>query len=101
MLGSPHPADHLDSTHTCLNNPGNHQKTSRMDSLEPSLDERPRKRVGRARGDARYTDWQEGAGVKEQPAGQAEPPNLAGKSGGAGWSVFGQQAGLNIWKVIS
>ena len=34
------PADHLDSTYTCLNNPENHQKTSRMDSLEPSIDER-------------------------------------------------------------
>ena len=35
------PADHLDSTYTCLNNPENHQKTSRMESLEPSADERP------------------------------------------------------------
>ena len=33
--------DHLDSTHTCLNNPENHQKSSRMDSTEPSLDKRP------------------------------------------------------------
>ena len=41
MLGSPRPADHLDSTHTCLNNPENCQKTSRMDSPEPSTDERP------------------------------------------------------------
>ena len=40
-LGSPHPADHLDSIHTCLNNPENHQKTSRMEFLEPSVDERP------------------------------------------------------------
>ena len=40
-LGSPHPADHLDSTHTCLNNPENHQKTKRMDSLEPSVDRSP------------------------------------------------------------
>ena len=32
---------HLDSTHTCLNNPENHQKTSRRDSPEPSVDERP------------------------------------------------------------
>ena len=40
-LGSPHPADHLDSIHTCLNNPENHQKTSRTDSLEPSAHKRP------------------------------------------------------------
>ena len=40
MLGSPRPADHLDSTHICLNNPENRQKASRMDSLEPSIDER-------------------------------------------------------------
>ena len=40
-LGSPRPADHLDSTHTCLNNPENCQKTSRMDSPEPSVDKRP------------------------------------------------------------
>ena len=41
MLGSPRPADHLDSNHTCLNNPENCQKTSRMDSPEPSIDKRP------------------------------------------------------------
>ena len=41
MLGSPRPADHLDSTHTCLNNPENHQKTGRKDSPEPSIDKRP------------------------------------------------------------
>ena len=40
MLGSPRPADHLDSTYTCLNNPENRQKTSRMESPEPSTDER-------------------------------------------------------------
>ena len=41
MLGSPRLADHLDSTYTCLNNPENHQKTSRTESPEPSADERP------------------------------------------------------------
>ena len=41
MLGSLRPADHLDSTHICLNNPENHQKTSRMDSPEPSIDKKP------------------------------------------------------------
>lgn len=35
------PANHLDSTYTCLNNPENHQRISRMESLEPSADERP------------------------------------------------------------
>ena len=40
MLGSPCPADYLDSTHICLNNPENRQETSRMDSPEPSVDER-------------------------------------------------------------
>ena len=40
-LGSPRLADHLDSTYTCLNNPENHQKTSRTESPEPSADERP------------------------------------------------------------
>ena len=39
-LGSTHPVDHLDSTHTWLNNPENRQKTSRMESPEPSVDER-------------------------------------------------------------
>ena len=40
-LGLPCPADHLDSTHICLNNPENRQKTSRTDSPEPSTEERP------------------------------------------------------------
>ena len=35
------PADHLDSTYTCLTNTENHQKTSGMESLEPSADKRP------------------------------------------------------------
>ena len=41
MLGSPHPADRLNSTHICLNNPENYKKTSRKDSPEPSIDKRP------------------------------------------------------------
>ena len=52
MLGSPCSADHLDSTHICLNNPENCLKTSRIDSPEPSVDARTteegRKRVGRS-----------------------------------------------------
>ena len=45
------PADHLDSTYTCLNNPENHQKTSRTESPEPSADERPMEE-GRKDGEA-------------------------------------------------
>ena len=45
------PADHLDSTYTCLTNPENHQKTSRMESPEPSTDERPTEE-GRKGGEA-------------------------------------------------
>ena len=41
-------ADHLDSTYTCLNNPENHQKTSRMESPEQAQTRGPQKRVGRA-----------------------------------------------------
>ena len=41
MLGSPYPADHLDSTHIYLNSPGNFQKTRRMDFLEPTTNRRP------------------------------------------------------------
>ena len=40
-LSSLRTADHLYSTHTYLNNTENHQKTSRMDSLEPSIEKRP------------------------------------------------------------
>ena len=43
-----------------------------------------------------YMDWREGAGLEGRPTGQAEPPSLTGKSGGARGSVFGQQAGLDI-----
>ena len=50
-LGSAHPADHLDSTHTCLNNPENRQKTSRTESPEPSTDNRPTEE-GRKGGEA-------------------------------------------------
>ena len=53
-LGSPCPADHLDSTYTCLNNPENHQKTSRTESPEPSADERPTEE-GRKGGEAVHT----------------------------------------------
>ena len=51
MLRSLRPADHLDSTYTCLNNPENRQKTSRTESPEPSTDERPTEE-GRKGGEA-------------------------------------------------
>ena len=50
-LGSPPPADHLDSTYTCLNNPENRQRISRTESTEPSADERPTEE-GRKGGEA-------------------------------------------------
>ena len=50
------PADHLDSTYTCLNNPENHQKTSRTESLEPSANERPMEE-GRKGGEAVHATW--------------------------------------------
>ena len=46
-MGSLRPADHLDSTHTCVNNPENCQKASRMDSPEPSVDKRPTEEGGK------------------------------------------------------
>ena len=45
------PADHLHSTYTCLNNPENRQRISRMESPEPSTDERPMEE-GRKGGEA-------------------------------------------------
>ena len=55
-LGSTHPADHLDSTHTCLNNPENPQKTSRMESPEPTADKRPMEE-GRKGGETMRATW--------------------------------------------
>ena len=74
MLGSPRPSDHLDSTHTCLNNSENHQKTSRMDSPETSADERPTEE-GRKGGEAvraprtggREPGWRGGPPAKQNP----------------------------------
>ena len=75
MLGSPLPADHLDSTHICLNNPENGQKTTRTDSPEPSVDKRPTEE-GRKGGEAVcYTDWwEEARAVEGQPARQGKIP---------------------------
>ena len=67
MLGSPCPADHLDSTHTCLNNPENHQKTTRTDSLEPSVDERPGEAVHTTRTGGREPGRRGSPPAKQSP----------------------------------
>ena len=101
-LGSQHPADHLDSTYTCLNNLEHCQKTSTTDSLEPSTDKRPTEECRKGEEVVCPTrTGRGGAGAEGQPASQTEAPSLACKSGWAGQSVFRQQVGLNIWKVIS
>ena len=77
MLGSPRPADHLDSTHICLIYPDNHQKTSRMDSLEPSIDERHMEegRKGREVVHATWTGGREpGRWKGSQPTQQGRAP---------------------------
>ena len=84
MLGSPHPADHLDSTHICLNNPENLQKTSRMDSLEPSVDKRPTEE-GR-KGDTpcvlhRLVGGSQGSGGAAHPARQSSQSGLQNRRG--------------------
>ena len=75
-LGSPRPADHLDSTHIGLNNPQNRPKTSRTDSPEPSVDERPTEE-GRKGGEAVHatqTGGREPGRWRGSPPGKAEPP---------------------------
>ena len=75
MLGSPHPADHLDSTHICINNPENWQKASRTDTPEPSVDKRPMEE-GSKEGDAVHgtqTGGRELGQWKGSPPGKAEP----------------------------
>ena len=78
MLGSLHPADHLDSTYTLLNNPENRQQTSRMESLEPSADERPMEE-GRKDSEAVHAPWTGGGG--SQGRGAARQPSRAPESG--------------------
>ena len=89
-LGSPFPADRLDSTHICLNKPENLQKTSRMHSPEPSVDKRPTEegRKGREVMHATQTGGREPGRWSGSPPGQAEPRSLACKSGGARRTVF-------------
>ena len=84
-LGSLRPDDNLDSTHICLNNPENPKKTSRTESLEPNIDERPTKesRKGREVVCATRTVRRELGLWRGSPPGKAEPLSLACKSRGA------------------
>ena len=90
MLGSPHPADHFDYTHTCLNNPENHQKTRRTDSPEPSVDKRPTEedKKGEEMMHTTRTRGREPEQWRGSPPGKAEPLSLACKSRGAGLHEF-------------
>ena len=73
-LGSTRPAGQLDSTYTCLNKPENRQKTSRMESPEPSADERPTE-LSRKGAEAvcptgtsgRESGWRGGLPAKQSP----------------------------------
>ena len=78
-LGSPRPADHLDSTYTCLNNPENCQKTSRTDSLEQTRG--PLKRAGRAERQCALHGLAEG----RRGGGAARRPSRDPKSGLQKW----------------
>ena len=80
MLSSPRPADHLDSTHTCLNNPENRQKTSRTDSLEPSIDEGSMEE-GRKGGEVVHAIRTGGLAGESRAAGAARRPSRAPESG--------------------
>ena len=85
-----HPADHLDSTDTCLTNPENHQKTSRTESPEPSADERPTEegRKGREAVRAARTGGRERGLKGSLPAKQRPRVWLAKAEGPDGRSVF-------------
>ena len=98
-----HPADHLDSTYTCLTNPENHQKTSRMESPEPSAEERPTEE-GRKGGEAvrtprtggREPGWRGGPLAKQRPRvwlAKAEGPDEVCSDS--------KRDLLSIWEVIS
>ena len=86
MLGSPRPADHLDSTYTCLNNPENRQKTSGTESPQPSSDKRPTEE-GR-KGSEAVRAPRTGGREPGQRGGPPAKQSLACKSGGAGRSMF-------------
>ena len=72
-----------------------------MDSLEPSVDKKPTEE-GRKGGEAVCAKWtgRREPGWRGSPPAKQSPQVWLAKAG-AGWSVFGQQVGLNIWKVIS
>ena len=61
--------DDLESTHTCLNNPENHQKTCRTDSPQTRVDERPTEE-GRKSGEAVRATWTGG----REPEQRGSPP---------------------------
>ena len=63
------PADHLDSTYTCLNNPEIRQRISRTESPEPSAEETPTEE-GRKGGEAVCTPWTGG----RDPGQRGGPP---------------------------
>ena len=89
MLGSSCPADCSDCTYICLNNPENCQKTSKTDSLETGVDERPTEE-GRKGGEvvrATRTGGSRGGGGAVHLARQS-PRSLAWKSGGLGLCEF-------------
>ena len=64
-----HPADYLDSTYTCLNNPENRQRISRTESPEPGADERPTEE-GRKGSEAVHAPRTGG----KEPGGRGGPP---------------------------
>ena len=77
MLSSSRPTDHLDSTHICLNNPENCQKTSRTDFPEPSIDKRPMEEGGEVVHAAQTGGRELGGevgGWRGSLPGKAEPP---------------------------
>ena len=77
------PADHLDSTYTCLNNPENSQRISRTESPEPRADERPMEE-GRKGGEVvrtAQTGRREPGRLSGSPLSKAEPPWLAKAEG--------------------
>ena len=88
MLGSPGPADQLDSTHICLNNPEKRQKTNRMDSLEPIIDKRPTEEGRKGREAVRATWTATWGGRGAASLARQSPRSLACKNGGAGMCEF-------------
>ena len=84
-MDSLHPADHLDSTLICLNNPENRQKTSRMDSPEPSVDEKPTEEGRKGREAVRATQ----TGRREPERRRGSQPTRQGRA---------PECGMQKWK---